>query len=70
MINIRSSLGGYLGKTSWVTSGWDAASLATITGYAVAPNILTIKLIKSDGWGQTNNTTVVVSVASLSITFN
>lgn len=69
LLNIRSSLGGYLGESSWLTGGWDPSTLSKLYAYIVQPNMLSIRLYKSDGWGGTNNTTVVVAVMKLEVTF-
>lgn len=71
-LNVRTSDGGYLLTSAYVSGGYDvmADSTLTVSCYLSSANLLTIDIDRNAAWSVTNNTPQTVDIVDLIVEFN
>jgi len=71
-LNVRTSDGGYLLASAYVSGGYDVMSDSnlTVSCYLSSANLLTIDIDRNAAWSVTNNTPQTVDIVDLVIEFN
>ena len=71
-LNVRTSDGGYLLASAYVSGGYDVMSDSdlTVNCYLSSANLLTIDIDRNTAWSVTNNTPQTVDIVDLIIEFN
>lgn len=71
-LNVRTSDGGYLLSSAYVSGGYDVLgdSDLTVSCYLSSANLITIDIDRNTAWSVTNNTPQTVDIVDLVIEFN
>lgn len=71
-LNVRTSDGGYLLASAYISGGYDVMgdSDLTVSCYLSSANLLTIDIDRNTAWSVTNNTPQTVDIVDLIIEFN
>lgn len=71
-LNVRTSDGGYLLASAYVSGGYDVMSDSdlTVSCYLSSANLITIDIDRNAAWSVTNNTPQTIDIVDLIIEFN